>query len=53
VPGGITLSSGIYLTQSRSHVYQIVILSYGKRPLSSISQFPGIYRQILNTWRFM
>jgi hypothetical protein len=51
--GGITVSDAVYVTQSRSHVYQIVAVSYHRPPLSQLSQFPAIYGQILKTWRFI
>lgn len=51
--GGISISDAVYVTQSRSHVFQILAVSYHRPPLSQLSQFPSIYTQILKTWRFL
>jgi hypothetical protein len=51
--GGVPVSDGVYVAQSRSRVYQITLTSYSTRPLSRPSQFPTIYARILSTWRFL
>jgi hypothetical protein len=51
--GGVAISTGIYLTASRSRVYELTVVDYRHPPASKLAQFPGIYQQILKTWRFL
>lgn len=51
--GGVGQSEAIYVVPSRSRVYEITLVAYANKAPSQLSQFPGVYRQILATWRFL
>lgn len=52
--GGLaTLADAIYVAQAHGRVYEIVMASSHKPPLSRLSQFPSVYGQILRSWRFI
>jgi hypothetical protein len=51
--GGVVASDGLYIAQTRSRVYQVMIVSNQKPALTKIGQFPAVYRAILATWRFL
>ncbi len=51
--GGVAVANGIYLSQWRSRVYEVIITSTRSPALSQLGQFPSIYRKILATWRFI
>ena len=48
--GGVAVSDAIYVTSSRTHVYEITTVAYGA---SSLSKFPSVYGKILKSWRFL
>jgi hypothetical protein len=50
--GGVAMVDGVYLTTSGSRTYEIVMAAYNKPAPTTFSQFPGVYRTILSTWRF-
>jgi hypothetical protein len=51
--GGVAVSNAIFVTQSRTHAYEIMLTSNRSPAPTSISQFPSVYAQILATWRFI
>lgn len=51
--GGASVSQAIYVTQSRSRVYQVTLFSIHTPARSRLSQFLPVYGKILATWRFL
>jgi hypothetical protein len=51
--GGVAISTAIYITASRIHVYELTAVDYRHPPATKVASFPGIYHQILSTWRFL
>jgi hypothetical protein len=51
--GGVAISTGIYLTASRAHVYELTVVDYRRPPAKTLARFPTIYSQILKTWKFL
>jgi hypothetical protein len=50
--GGVAMSEGLFVMQSRHHVYEITEIAYSHPPPASLARFPGIYGHILATLRF-
>lgn len=51
--GGVSVSQAYYIVPWKAHIYQIMLAAYERHALKSARLFPGIYRQILSTWRFV
>jgi hypothetical protein len=51
--GGVAISTAIYVTASRSHVYQVTLVDYRRPPARTLATFPTVYHQILSSWRFL
>jgi hypothetical protein len=51
--GGVAIANAILVTQWRSHIYEVTLTAYSKPAPSHLRQFPGVYSQILRSWRFL
>jgi hypothetical protein len=50
--GGVPAVNGYYVAPWRTFTYEVMIVSHAKISPRSLQQFPAIYRQMLQTWRF-
>lgn len=51
--GGVAIANAILVTQWRGHIYEVTLTAYSKPAPSHLRQFPGVYGQILRSWRFL
>jgi hypothetical protein len=51
--GGVPLAIGVYVFGSRSHTYAVTMQMRSQHLPKTLSAFPAVYRQIIQSWRFL
>lgn len=51
--GGVSTAIGIYVVGVHKHIYGIRIVTRGRTLPKTLGTFPGIYRTIFSTWKFL